>query len=251
MRNKINKLNKTNKNGCVYDCSDEKTRNKKYAAGATDTADETDATEIFDPFDSLNCFEEFDSKIEFYGKKANKTKAEYDAMSDEEKLEYILLQYKPICLKVAKKYNYDGAEFQDMYIQACVEILEVIEEFGLGDKDLSYHILSRVGVNVKRKGDKDRQEYENIPFDDEKSAQGIELSLADFDRELKEAELFDELAGCLSGQELEIAKHLSKYGSCSYDEIAEIFGISKRTAARRLAEIRKKVAPLRRVLKSA
>jgi len=236
MKNKINKINRT---GCVYDCSYDETRNKKYGR------EEAETTEIFDPFDSCGCFEEFDSKIEFYGKKANKTKAEYDAMSDDEKREYILLQYKPICLKVAKKYNYDGAEFQDMYIQACVEILEVIEEFGLDDKDLSYHILSRVGVKVKRSGVKDRQEYANISFDDEKSAQGIELSLADFDRELKEAELFDELACYLSGQELEIAMALSKCGSCSYDDIGEIFGISKRTVARRLAEIREKLAPLR------
>jgi len=246
--NKLNKLNKINKTGCIYDCSDEKTRNKKYTAYETDATDET---EIFDPFDSLNYFEEFDSKIEFYGKKANKTKAEYDAMPAEEKLEYILLQYRPICLKAAKKYNYDGAEFQDMYMQACAEILQVIDDYGLEDEDLSYHILSRVGVNVKRKGDKDRRQHGTISFDDEKSVQGIELSLADFDLELKEEEFFDELACYLSGRQLKIACQLVKYGEQTAVGLAKDFGVTRQTIAKDLAEIRKILAPLRSELRSA
>jgi len=227
--------NKTNKNGCIYNCSYGDMRKKNRAA---------DETEIFDPFDSLSCFDEFDSKIEFYGKKADKTKAEYEAMTDEEKREYILLQYKPICFKAAKKYNYDGAEFQDMYIQACIEILEVIDEYGLDDEDLSYHILSRVGVNVKRSGKTDRQEHGNLSFDDEKAAGVIEVSLADFDLELKEAELFDELSSCLSGRQFEIACHLAKCGKQTEVALAKEFGVTRQTIAKDLTQIRTKLTQL-------
>lgn len=183
--------------------------------------------------------------IYFYGRKfQEKSSKEIAEMSADEKREYLLLKYKPVCLKAAKQYKYAGAEFADLYMDACAELLKVLDEFGVDDPDISYHLLSRIAIKVKRAGDAVREEYKHLSFDDDTVLLAA-VSIHDFCSKADEFLLLKQLSEYLNDSELELVKLILENEKLTQKQLAECLGVSRSTVVRRLAAIRRKLAPVR------
>ena len=184
----------------------------------------------------------------FYGWQPQQVSQEqYDAMSDLEKRNFLVLKYKPLCLKKAYHYAYDGAEFEDLFMEACVALIEIIDECGVDSPHLSRKIWSRLGDRIRWAGQRERQtQQKQLLFGEaeEDVEVATEESILTCEDELTEKQLADDMKTLLCDRELEMAQMLFEEQP-SQAELAREFGISQQTASRRIAQIRQKLEPLK------
>ena len=183
--------------------------------------------------------------IDFYGRKPVSDE-EFALMSDGEKREELVVRYRPLCINAAKAYGYCGADFADMFMEAVVLILEVIDRWGVDDPDIAYHVASRVKSGLQRAGEKERKICASfLTFDD-----GYDDEIAGWEETADEAELTqrirDDMERCLDGGELETAKLYFDCPDISQQEAAELLGVSQQTVSKWLDAARRKLAPLKK-----
>lgn len=189
-------------------------------------------------------FEEQRHDIDFYGRKPV-SDGEFALMSDGEKREELVVRFRPLCIKTAKTYAYGGVNFEDLFIDAAILILEVIDRWGVDDPDIAYHIASRVRSGVSRAGKKERDVCGSfLPFEekcDGEIVDGEEIA----DGVLMTQRICGDMERYLNGGELETAKLYFDCPDISQQEAAELLGVSQQTVSRRIGAARRRLEPLR------
>ncbi|MDO4953304.1 MAG: sigma-70 family RNA polymerase sigma factor [Synergistaceae bacterium] len=221
---------------------------KKKIFDVIETADGFEEDAAFSGEDDgrpeVSGFEERRHDIDFYGRKPV-SDGEFAIMSDGEKREELVVRFRPLCIRAAKTYACGGVNFEDLFVDAAILILEAIDRWGVDDPDIAYHIASRVRSGVSRAGKKEREVCGSLlPFEeecDDEIVDGEEIAA----ETLMTERICGDMKRYLDGGELETARLYFDCPDISQQEAAELLGVSQQTVSRRLGAVRRKLEPLR------